>query len=56
MNIKHNVNISFLIKNFIRGNAATNYTPNEGGKFHREKIKEVEMFQYDDAYYSSKIC
>jgi hypothetical protein len=36
----------FFRKNFIRGNAATNYTPNEGGKFHRGKVKEVETFQY----------
>jgi hypothetical protein len=36
----------FFRKNFIRGNAATNNTPNEGGKFHRGKVKEVGTFQY----------
>jgi hypothetical protein len=36
----------FFGKNFIRGNAATNNTPNEGGKFHRGEVKEVETFQY----------
>jgi hypothetical protein len=36
----------FFRKNFIRGNAATNNTPNEGGKFHRGKVKEVETFHY----------
>jgi hypothetical protein len=34
-------------QNFIRGNAATNNTPNEGEKNHRGKVKEVEMFQYN---------
>jgi hypothetical protein len=53
---QHNVgsiNISFSLflfrivpKNFIRGNAATNNTPNEGEKNHRGKVKEVETFQY----------
>jgi hypothetical protein len=33
-------------KKFIRGNAATNNTPNEGGKFYRGKVKEVETFNY----------
>jgi hypothetical protein len=37
----------FFRKNIIRGNAATNNKPNEGGKFHRGKVKEVEMFQYE---------
>jgi hypothetical protein len=36
----------FSRRNFIRGNAATNNTPNEGGKNHRGKVKEVETFQY----------
>jgi hypothetical protein len=36
----------FFSKNIIRGNAATNNTPNEGGRFHRVIIKEVEMLQY----------
>jgi hypothetical protein len=36
----------FFRKNFIRGNASTNNTPNEGEKNHREKVKEVEKFQY----------
>jgi hypothetical protein len=35
----------FFRKNFIRGNAAAKNTPNEGGKFHRGKVKEVETFQ-----------
>jgi hypothetical protein len=33
-------------KKIIRGNAATNNTPNEGGKFYRGKVKEVETFNY----------
>jgi hypothetical protein len=36
----------FFRKNFIRGNAATSNIPNEGGKFHRGRFKEVETFQY----------
>jgi hypothetical protein len=32
-------------KNFIRGNAATNNTPNEGGKFHRE----IKRFNTNEA-------
>jgi hypothetical protein len=34
-------------QNFIRGNAATNNTPNEGEKKnHGGKVKEVEKLQY----------
>jgi hypothetical protein len=29
----------------MRGNTATNHTPNKGGKFHRGRTKEVETFQ-----------
>jgi hypothetical protein len=36
----------FFPKIIIRGNAATNNTPNKGGKFHRGRVKEVETFQY----------
>jgi hypothetical protein len=36
----------FFRKNNIRGNAATNNTPNEGEKDHRGKVKEVEKLQY----------
>jgi hypothetical protein len=36
----------FFRKNNIRGNAATNNTPNEGEKNHRGKVKEVERLQY----------
>jgi hypothetical protein len=36
----------FFRKNFIQGNAATNNRPNEGGKFHRIKVKEVETFHW----------
>jgi hypothetical protein len=38
----------------MRGNAATNNTPNKGGKFHRGKVKEVEMFQYKRSYHQKK--
>jgi hypothetical protein len=33
-------------QNFIRGNAATNNTPNAGEKNYRGKVKELELFQY----------
>jgi hypothetical protein len=36
----------FFRKNNIRGNAATNNTPNEEKKNHRGKVKEVERLQY----------
>jgi hypothetical protein len=36
----------FFRKNNIRGNAATNNTPNEGKKNHRGKVEEVERLQY----------
>jgi hypothetical protein len=32
-------------QNFIRGISATNNTPNEGGRFHRGEVKEVETCQ-----------
>jgi hypothetical protein len=35
----------FFRKNNIRGNAATNNTPNEGKKNHQGKVKEVERLQ-----------
>jgi hypothetical protein len=47
------MNISFLIilfpifrQKFHPRECATNNTPNEGGKFHRGEVKEVETFQY----------
>jgi hypothetical protein len=41
----HYFRFVFFRKNFIRGNVATNNTPNEE-KNHRGKIKEVEMLKY----------
>jgi hypothetical protein len=41
----HYFRFVFFRKNFIRGNAATNNTPNKKKK-HRGKIKEVEMLKY----------
>jgi hypothetical protein len=45
----------FFRKNNIRGNAATNNTPNEGEKNHRGKVKEVERLQHRKTNFSAEI-